>query len=180
MSVRYFVVTGGGRYGPADVATLRQWAADGRIGPSSVIKEEVSGRQVPTASVFGAELLQFQQPPASGNVVAPSSDSTGGQSMTPPPPGIVSNYRRPNYEPPLFLANEVDGRRELRYSFIFAVAGPLIAIVHIYGIGMVIGGIYCGALALKRGRKLGALGIALNIVAVIAAVLAFAVVRFRL
>jgi hypothetical protein len=158
--MRYFVVTADGRFGPVDMDALNSWATDGRITAFTVLEEESSGARIEASSLPGLSFRSLQDPPPAPGVA----------SSEPPPPKVVSNYRRPNYEPPLFLESEIDGRKEVLYSFIFAVVGPLIAFVHIYGIGMVAGGIYCGALAIKRGRKLGALGILANIIAMAFAV----------
>lgn len=164
--MNYFVATQTGLYGPADIALLSQWAGEGRLDPNSVLEEEGSGRRLTAGSVPGITFTTFQQAPNRSNVVSPLPASHTTGPMQPLPPKIVSNYRRPDYQPPLFLANEVDGRKELRYSFIFAVAAPIVAMVHLYGVAMAIGGIYCGVLAFQRGRKLGIVGTFLNVVAI--------------
>jgi hypothetical protein len=168
--MRYFVLTQTGRYGPADIAQLSQWAGEGRISPETMLEDE-TGVHVKAGSVAGLMFSTFQDVPAAGNVVpaAPKTSSSAGSQ--PIPPSIVSNYRRPDYEPPLFLEHEVDGRRELLYSFLLAIAAPFISLIHIYGIAMAFGGVYCAIVAIRRGRALGFLSLALSILAVPAAFL---------
>ena len=51
--MRYFVIgTNGELYGPADIATLQQWIGQGRLLPTSMIKEELGGAQ------FAASMLK--------------------------------------------------------------------------------------------------------------------------
>lgn len=165
--MRYFVLTQGGLYGPAEIGQIRQWAAEGRVDASTVLEEEGSRRRIMASSLPGLSFTTFRQAPSANPIVAPaqSSPAQPGGAMQPNPPQLVSNYRRLDYVPPLFLAREVDGKRELLYSFIFAVAAPVIALVFIYGIAMAIGGIYCAARAVQRGQKLGVLSLVLNLVA---------------
>jgi hypothetical protein len=131
----------------------------------------MSGR--PKDTLPGMSFSTFRQVPAGSNIVTPLPAAPPTPSMEPLPPQVVSNYRRPDYEPPLFLAGEVDGRRELLYSFLLAFAAPIVAYVHIYGLAMVFGGIYCSVVAIQRGRKLAILALVLNILAVPAAFLLY-------
>ena len=40
--MRYFVIGANGElYGPADIATLNQWIAEGRLTPTSMLQEEL-------------------------------------------------------------------------------------------------------------------------------------------
>ncbi|MFI5385603.1 MAG: hypothetical protein ACHQ50_05715 [Fimbriimonadales bacterium] len=172
--MRYLIVTSAGLYGPADLAQLAQWAGEGRVAPSTILEEEGTGNRLSASSLAGLSFTTFQQTPVATNVVAATPTqqpmaNTPIAPMKPIPPQVVSNYRRPDYQAPLFLAKELDGRRELLYSFILAFAAPVVALIHIYGIGMAFGGIYCGVIALKRGKRLGALSLALSILAVPAA-----------
>lgn len=165
--MRYFVLTQGGLYGPAEIGQIQQWAQEGRLDASTVLEEEGSRRRIMASSLPGLSFTTFQNAPSGSPVVAPAPipQSPPGEAMKPNPPQLVSNYRRPDYVPPLFLAKEVDGKRELLYSFIFAAAAPVIALLFIYGIAMAIGGVYCAALAIQRGQKLGVLSLVLNLVA---------------
>ncbi len=76
--MKYFVSIGGQDYGPADIATLRAWASEGRITADSDLKDEL-GTVVKASSVL-PELLRpteapraAQIPSTPGNIGAPSS-----------------------------------------------------------------------------------------------------------
>ncbi len=43
----------GQRYGPADVETLRSWAAEGRLDANMVLEEEGTGRKISAGSILG-------------------------------------------------------------------------------------------------------------------------------
>lgn len=86
-----------------------------------------------------------------------------------PPPPPASSYRRPDWEPPLFLDAETNGRRELLLAFALAIAAPVAAVFVSYGLFMGIGGVYCAVTAIQRGRRLGVLALILNVVAIVVA-----------
>ena len=51
--MRYFVIGANGElFGPADIATLNQWILEGRLGPTSMIQEELGGAR------FAASMLK--------------------------------------------------------------------------------------------------------------------------
>lgn len=55
--MRYYVVwPNGQRFGPADLATLNQWARENRIGPSTTLAEEGTGRTFPANQLPGLDL----------------------------------------------------------------------------------------------------------------------------
>lgn len=52
--MQYFVLDGSGnQYGPADVATLRQWAAENRLSRASMLRDVATGQTQPASSVAG-------------------------------------------------------------------------------------------------------------------------------
>ena len=60
--MRYFVIApDGSKFGPADIATLRAWATQGRIAPDTVLEEEASRQRVPARMVAG---ITFPEIPA--------------------------------------------------------------------------------------------------------------------
>lgn len=169
----YYVVTPSGLYGPADFAQLAQWALEGRIAPHTELEEERTGRRVPASTLSGIRFTTFQQTPSATGSIAISPYSPPSQnlpSMKPIPPGVVSNYRRPGWQPPLFLYDESRGRRELRYAFLLALAAPIGAIFLAYALLLPLGGMYGGFTAWKRGRKLGILAMAVSLVSLLASV----------
>ncbi|HWA83909.1 MAG TPA: hypothetical protein VG820_10765 [Fimbriimonadaceae bacterium] len=163
--MRYFVVTQSGTFGPADIGQIGQWAREGRVAPSTVLEEEGSGRRIVASSLSGVAFTTFQQAP--GSLATPFAAPSPPEPLAsqPLPPQMVSNYVRPGVEPPLFLPEAVDGKRELKYSFVLAVLSPVIALFLVYGVAMAIGGMYCASLAIRRGQKLGILSIFLNLIA---------------
>lgn len=66
--MQYYVIsTDGQKYGPADIATLNQWASEGRLTPHSELEDATSGMRLGAASVPGlvfpgAGPAQPQQP----------------------------------------------------------------------------------------------------------------------
>lgn len=67
--IRYFVVAADGqKYGPADVATLNNWIAEGRLQPTSTLQEENSSVQVQAS---GVPALKFIARPAVGTIAPP-------------------------------------------------------------------------------------------------------------
>jgi hypothetical protein len=68
--VRYYVISGDGqRYGPADLATLNQWATEGRLLSNQMVEDEASGVRMVASSVPGLTFPQqqnYQAPPSYG------------------------------------------------------------------------------------------------------------------
>lgn len=62
--MKYFVTIGGQDYGPADIATLRAWAAEGRVTADTILKDEV-GSSVKASDIL-PELLQKKVETPSG------------------------------------------------------------------------------------------------------------------
>ncbi|MEZ0327343.1 MAG: hypothetical protein ACAH95_15705 [Fimbriimonas sp.] len=60
--MRYYVISNDGqRYGPADLATLNQWAQQGRLLANQLVEDETSGVRVVASSLPGLFFPQ-QQP----------------------------------------------------------------------------------------------------------------------
>lgn len=90
---RYFVIhPSGQRYGPADVPTLAQWVTEGRIVATSLLCEELSGRQLQAFQVPGLNFSQghpgpgVQNQPPYGQVQMPYTPP-GSQNPGPYNPG---------------------------------------------------------------------------------------------
>ncbi|MBS1717483.1 MAG: hypothetical protein JSS72_07105 [Armatimonadetes bacterium] len=80
--MRYFVIgPDGAAYGPADVATLAQWAAEGRIEASTILREEESGETVEASTVEG--VIAKTQTAAVQNTAPPLLFSPSVQSVLP-------------------------------------------------------------------------------------------------
>jgi hypothetical protein len=52
--VHYYVISAdNNRYGPADLTTLNQWAAEGRVLPHQMVEDAATGIRIPASSVPG-------------------------------------------------------------------------------------------------------------------------------
>lgn len=80
---QYFVVgPDGNKYGPADTATLTQWAAENRLNPTSMLEEASSGMRIEAQRVSG---IVF--PTAAGATGTPIANQYGETA-------VQSNYPR--------------------------------------------------------------------------------------
>ncbi len=92
---QYFVLADDGtKYGPADIATLNQWIADGRLLPTTLLEQEGSGITFRASAVTGLNFPTdsiYSQPPTvpSPGVSSYGVPSPGGQN--PGPYGASSN-----------------------------------------------------------------------------------------
>lgn len=99
--MQYYVIgPDGNKYGPADVPTLKQWVAENRLQPDSMLEDFGSGQRVTAASVPG--LFEDLAP-------APPVGMRPEQSMYQNPPQPMASYQR----------SGDDGSRELTKSFIY-------------------------------------------------------------
>ena len=83
----YVLGSGGAKYGPVDVGTLNQWAADGRVGPETLVEDAGSGVKTPARAVRG---LKFANGAAT---TAPIP--AAGPAVPSAPLASQSNYVRP-------------------------------------------------------------------------------------
>jgi hypothetical protein len=83
--MQYFVIAPDGqKYGPADIATLNQWAAEGRLTPTTELEDASTMTRLSAASVPG---IMFPGGPAA----APPGAAPGYQAPAAPQPG----YQQP-------------------------------------------------------------------------------------
>jgi hypothetical protein len=101
--VRYYVIgQDGNKYGPADIATLRQWIAEGRVNPDTWLEEEGSGQRVQSKSVVTPDAPQ-----------APAYTPHQQQNFS-QPPGPISPYPRQQ-------STQGDGQTQFVIGWICAV-----------------------------------------------------------
>jgi hypothetical protein len=80
---QYFVLADDGtKYGPADIANLNQWIADGRLLPTTLLEQEGSGITFRASAVTGLNFPTdsiYSQPPTvpSSSASSPGSPSPG-------------------------------------------------------------------------------------------------------
>jgi|GEM_PF-1791148 len=82
--MRYYVLDDQGqKYGPADLATLNSWAAEGRIRQNTQVEDEASGLRMAASAVSG---LTFPPP-----VAQPGPYASGTHTYSPPSVGVPYN-----------------------------------------------------------------------------------------
>lgn len=146
---QYFVIgPDGSKYGPADPATLTQWAADSRLTPTTELENAATGARTsanmvagiifPTAAAPAANPVQTAFPGTGG--------TTSGQYGQAP-----SNYPRNDYSDPNA------GKTELIISFVLSAIG-LLCCPCIFSIG----GIVLGSMAMKKGNPNGKIAMILG------------------
>ena len=124
--MQYYVIgPDGNRYGPGDVSTLKQWVAEHRLTPQTMLEDFDTGHRMPAASVAG--LFEGQQ---QSYGVSPYAN--------PPSPGPVMYPRGYGYDM---------GSSELTSSFIWTALGFLCCPVLCPAIGL-----YYGNQAAKKGN----------------------------
>lgn len=69
MAEYYVISPNGEKYGPADIALLKEWAAQGRIQRSTTIEDAVTGNQYPASMIVDFQViapppLNYQTPAA--------------------------------------------------------------------------------------------------------------------
>ncbi len=172
--MKYYVVwPDGQRFGPADVDTLTQWAAEGRLQETTELEDAATGARLSAASVPG---LIFTSP-APAQPAAPSSPyetpvAANPYQETPSNPyGPVSNpYQNPpspsgsNY--PRQTANYDDGSADLTKAWIFGVVGFFCCVA------LTFVGIYFAVQAKKKGNSGAQAALVVNVILVSISIIA--------
>lgn len=112
--MRYFVVNPDGqRFGPADLGLLNEWAAQGRIGPATMLEEEISRASVPASQLPGLVL------PGAGSAPNPTSP----YAQSPYAQNPYANYPRPGYGTNPYGAPADIGQSDLTVSWVMSALG---------------------------------------------------------
>jgi len=76
----YVLAEGGAKYGPADVATLNQWAVEGRIHQGTMFEDSATGRSTRMYEISGLFVPEVKQRPGMYEEAAagPQMDQPGG------------------------------------------------------------------------------------------------------
>lgn len=84
-NMKYFVLSGAQKYGPADIATLQRWIQEGRIAQNTLLQPELGGPPVAASTVldFGASVNRTTE---SGGAWGPSNSGSPFQPY--PRPGL--------------------------------------------------------------------------------------------
>ena len=151
--MRFFVLGDQGqKYGPADVLTLNQWIAEGRIVPHSMLLEEVSGGQIVASSVAG---LDFPMVPH-----GPMGNPSGRQVM-------------PGYQPgqPIAYSGPAAGVSDFRLALAMGVISLVVTFgVHFLGIFAALVGVRAAMRAKNYNHPLWTPVLILNVIALIVAI----------
>lgn len=150
--MKYFVIgKDGSKYGPADVATIRQWREEGRLVDDTWLEEEESGNRHQAQAILGTP-----------ETIPPPSD---------PGPQVSPYPRHGQYA----TAPTGDGRTEITVGWILNVLGLCCCALCFLSPLANIAGLVLGYIAKKKGHP-GAQ--ALIITSIVVVVLELAVVAF--
>ena len=135
----YVIGEQGQKYGPADVNTLNQWIAEGRIVSHSMLEDETSGGQIVASSVRGLKFSAAPPPVASG----------------------AQPYRQaPQYQVPAYQQSGSGDNGPIILAFALAVVSPVLSLLLPFGgLMTALWGIRTAAKAKERGHPLGILAI---------------------
>jgi hypothetical protein len=145
--MKYYVIWADGqKFGPADVDTLTQWAAEGRINENTELESATTGARLSAGSVPGILFTSREvSPPDLGQSPPPQETA----SYAPPTPESTP-FSGPNpgggYAPSPYAATD-DGSQYVTYSWISLAVGLLC--LGCIGTGA---GIYFASEAKKRGN----------------------------
>lgn len=162
---QYFVIgTGGQKYGPADAATLTQWASENRLTPTTELEDSVTGARAPASQVPG---IIFPVSAAGAGASAPTTTGTytsGPQSGASSPYGATgaqSNYPRD------YMTGDPDaGKTEAIVSFVLSGLG-LFCCPCIFNVIAII----LAVMSMKKGHSLGKPALIVAIVVLVIALL---------
>jgi len=165
----YMVLAHDGKeYGPADVATLKQWVADNRLEPSSRLRDFQTGQIVLASSV--QELFP-----------APAAVATATATMPPAvQPGPWSNPPSPYTRAPMPYGGTYPTRTNNGAGDVWvSIFRSILAIVFFFvfhGIGLIVGGygLYYAIRAQANGHKYAWVAIVISSVTMIAIILGWA------
>lgn len=153
VGVSYYVIGDDGqKYGPADVATLQDWIADKRVGPNTVLEDEASGLRVAASTL---NELRFDVP-------APTAYPRTGDYGSSNPVGvpyIASDGKDASLQPALIGFG------------LAAVSLVLTFTIGYLGIFAALYGVSYAWRARETHPALGWAGVALNVIAIIVAIL---------
>lgn len=112
--MKYFVIApDGNKYGPADLATLNAWIAEGRLTPGQMLEDEL-GTRTPASAVPG---LNFP------SAAAPSAPQAPAPGATMYQPGQQPFNQAPGYYPRGTGYVGDNGQSDLTQAYIFGALG---------------------------------------------------------
>jgi hypothetical protein len=147
--MQYYVIgPDGSKYGPADVPTLKQWAAENRLNPDAMLEDFNTGQRVAASQVPG---IFEAGAPGAPVPSAPTTTTAQREQMSQQLPSGSSGpslYDSPvgNMPPGYYQRQGLDGgSKELTLSYVFSAIGFICCPI----IFSVLGIVYAG----KAGEK---------------------------
>jgi hypothetical protein len=147
-AMQYFVLGSDGKeYGPADVDTLKLWVADGRLAPTTQLRDASTGQIMPASTIGG--LFVATPPVQAANYSQPPTQS----------------YMAPNFAAK--PASTYDNSASPLISAIFSSVLGLVFFFFLHGIGLIVTGfaIARAVQAQASGNKYGIACIAITVLA---------------
>lgn len=141
--MQYYVIgPDGAKYGPGDVPTLKQWAADNRLTPQTILEDVATGQRVAAYQVQGI----FEPQPQTVTAAPPPG------TMGPAPGPEQHLYQNaPNMAPPGYYPRQDTGdggKTLITVSWICSAVGILCC-----PIVLCLAGIICAIIAATQGSK---------------------------
>ncbi len=130
----------GQKYGPADIPTLNQWIAEGRIVPHTMLQDEASGGMIAASTIPGLLFLPTASP-------------------------VSSNYPRynqaPQYQAPAYTSSSGSSDNgPITLAFAMALVSPILSFfLPIGGLLTAMWGIRSAIRAKDNGHPLGVIAI---------------------
>ena len=153
--MQYYVIgPDGSKYGPADIPTLKQWAAENRLSPSATLEDFNTGQRIPAGQVQG--IFDPGTPGAPIPTAATTTDAQRGQMAQQLPSGSSgpSLYDSPtgNMPPGYYTRQSTDdGSKEITLSYVFSAIGFICCPI----IFSVLGIVYAGKAEAKGNMSAG-------------------------
>lgn len=167
--MQYMVVGADGKeYGPVDETTLRQWASENRVTPTSQLRDVLSNQTMAASGIAGLFPQMPSAPPTVQNMYTPQAGGTN----TPPPPGTAWSQPPSAYprQGPGYVGKSTDGSGIFWRSIIYSLASVLLFFV-IHGLGL----IWAGYAVYYAFRSHG-MGHSRSIIAIVVSIVALTVV----
>ena len=168
--MQYYVIgPDGSKYGPADIPTLKQWAAENRLNPDAVLEDFNTGQRTTAAQVQG--IFEAGAPGAPIPTMTATTDAQRGQMAQQLPSGSSgpSLYDSPigNRAPGYYERGSTDnGSKEITLSYIFSAIGFICCPIVFSVLGIVYAGKAetKGNLAAGGARTLGIVSLIVGII----------------
>ncbi len=167
--MQYYVIgPDGSKYGPADIPTLKQWAAENRLDPDAILEDFNTGQRTAAAQVQG--IFETGAPGSPIPTTTATTEAQRGQMSQQLPSGAAgpSLYDSPvgNMPPGYYTRGTADdGSKEITLSYVFSAIGFVCCPVIFSVLGIVYAGKAeaKGNLSAKGAKTLGIISLVVGI-----------------